>query len=152
VPHYDVAAAAIWDDDGRLLIARRLPDDMLGGMWEFPGGRCEQGESLAECLRREIREELGLEIDVGDRLAIVRHAYSHFRITLHAFHCHPMRGEPQALECAEWRWVQFGELSDFPFSVADQRIIAALETAQATSVSSPEDRVEQPAGEGEEEA
>ncbi len=152
VPHYDVAAAVIWGDDGRLLIARRLPDDMLGGMWEFPGGRCEPGESLAECLRREIREELGLEIEIGDQLAMVRHAYSHFRITLHVFHCRPVGGEPQALECAECRWVSVGELPGFPFPVADQRIIAALETAHGTSVSSPEHRVEQPAGEGEEEA
>jgi A/G-specific adenine glycosylase len=130
-PHYDVTAAVVWGDDGRLLIARRLPDDMLGGMWEFPGGRCEPGESLAECLRREIREELGLEIEVGDRLATVPHAYSHFRVTLHAFYCCPVGGEPQALQCAEWRWVQFGELPGLPFPIADQRIIAALKAARA---------------------
>jgi len=146
VPHYEVAAGVIRDDDGRLLIAQRLADDMLGGMWEFPGGRCEAGESLRECLRREIREELGLEIEIGERLTTVHHAYSHFRITLHAFHCRPVGGEPQALGCADWRWIRLSELPDFPFPVADQRIIAALVS------SSPEHSVEQPDGEGEEEA
>ena len=158
VPHYDVAAAVIWGDDGRLLIAQRLADDMLGGMWEFPGGRREPGESLAECLRREIMEELGLGIEVGGRLTTVRHAYSHFRITLHAFHCRPVGGpsagwEPQPLGCADWRWVRFAELSDFPFAVADQRIIAALRNAKMSGhLLSPEHGVEQPAGQGEEEA
>ena len=135
VPHYDVTAAVIWADDGRLLIAQRLADDMLGGMWEFPGGKQEPGESLAECLRREIREELGIEIEVGELLATVQHAYSHFRITLHAFYCRlrdapSASRQPQALECADWRWVRLDELSRFPFSVADQRIIAALKSAQ----------------------
>jgi len=151
VPHYDVAAAVIWGNGGCLLIAQRLGDDMLGGMWEFPGGRCEPGESLAECLQREIREELGLDIRVGEQLATAQHAYSHFRITLHAFHCCPVSGEPQALGCAQWRWARLSELPDFPFAVADRRIIAALqsETAGADG-SSSEHGVQQPGGQGEE--
>jgi len=127
VPHYDVTAAVIWGDDGRLLITQRLAGDMLGGMWEFPGGRCEPGESLVECLRREIREELGMEIEVGERVATVRHAYSHFRITLHAFHCRPVAGEPRPLGCADWRWVRLDELSRFAFPGADRKIIAVLQ-------------------------
>jgi len=126
VPHYEVTAAAIWDGGGRVLIARRPADGMLGGMWEFPGGKCEPGESLAECLRREIQEELGLEIEVGERLTTVQHAYSHFHITLHAFHCRPVGGQPQTLGCSDWRWVQLSQLSDFPFPAADQQIIGAL--------------------------
>jgi A/G-specific adenine glycosylase len=99
---------------------------MLGGLWEFPGGKCEPGESLVECLRREIREELGLEIEVGDSLAVVKHAYSHFRMTLQAFDCRYLNGVPRSLGCAEWRWVRIDELAGLPFAVADQKIIAAL--------------------------
>jgi A/G-specific adenine glycosylase len=132
VPHYDVTAAVIWHDDGRVLISQRKAEDMLGGMWEFPGGKCEPGESLSECLEREIREELGLRICVGARLTTVEHAYSHFRITLHAFHCILAAGigdqHPEALGCADWRWAYLNQLAKFPFSVADQHIISALYT------------------------
>jgi len=131
VPHYQVTAAVIWNDDGRVLIAQRRAEDMLGGLWEFPGGRCETDETLAECLRREIREELDLEIAVGEPVTTVRHAYSHFRITLHAFHCRVVRGKPRALDCADFRWVQPGELARFPFSVADQKIIPSLSSPSA---------------------
>jgi A/G-specific adenine glycosylase len=131
VPHYDVAAAVIWGDDGQVLIAKRNRGDMLGGMWEFPGGRREPGESLASCLQREIREELGLAITVGEPVLSLRHAYSHFRITLHVFHCRPEDGVPEALGCADWRWVQLDELSQFAFPVTDQKIVAALRRACA---------------------
>ncbi len=125
LPHYDVTAGVIWRD-GRVLIAQRPAEGMLGGLWEFPGGKCEDGETLPDCLRREIREELGIEIAVGAPLTVVRHAYSHFRITLHAFTCRHLSGEPRALGCAAWRWVRPDELHDFAFPVTDQRIIAVL--------------------------
>jgi len=127
VPHYDAAAGIIWkDSDDQVLIAQRNLDDMLGGLWEFPGGRPEDGETLADCLRREIREELGVRIEVGRLVTRVRHAYSHFRITLHAFECRSVEGYPRALDCADWRWVRLGDLADFAFPVADQKVIAAL--------------------------
>jgi A/G-specific adenine glycosylase len=125
VPHYAVTAAVIWQE-GRLLLTQRREDKMLGGMWEFPGGKCEDGESLEDCLRREIREELALEIEVGDALTTVRHAYTHLRITLHAFECRLLAGTPQAIGCQDWRWVRVHELSGFPLSVADQRIAEAV--------------------------
>jgi len=122
-PHYDVTAAVIRRDDGRVLIAQRKPKAMLGGLWEFPGGKCRPGESLPDCLRREIREELGLEIEVGRQLTTIRHSYSHFRISLHVFECRHLDGEPQALDCADWRWVRLTDLEDFAFPVTDQKII-----------------------------
>jgi A/G-specific adenine glycosylase len=125
-PHYDVTAAVTRRDDGRILIAQRPPEGMLGGLWEFPGGKREPGETLPECLRREIREELGLEIAVGDQIGTVRHAYSHFRITLYAFECRPVSGEPQAIGCADWAWVTLDELERYAFPVTDQKIIAML--------------------------
>ena len=89
-PHYDVAAGVIWQDlpyRSPFLIAQRLQDGMLGGLWEFPGGKLEaEDENLHVCLRREIDEELAMDIEVGDFLTSVDHAFTHFRITLHAFH------------------------------------------------------------------
>lgn len=125
-PHYDVAAAVIRREDGRILITQRPPNGLLGGLWEFPGGKRRADETLQDCLRREIREELGMEIAVGAPIAVVKHAYTHFRITLHAFACHPLRGEPQALGVADWAWVSLDELDAYAFPAADRRIIAAL--------------------------
>ena len=125
IPHYDVTAAIIWRD-GRVLLAQRPADRMLGGLWEFPGGKCEPGEALADCLRREINEELGVEIEVGAPLVSVEHAYTHLRITLHAFHCRLLAGAPRALEHQDIRWVAPDEIAGYALSVADQRVAAAL--------------------------
>jgi A/G-specific adenine glycosylase len=125
LPHYDVTAAVV-QRAGRLLIAQRRPEDMLGGLWEFPGGKCRPGESLPDCLRRELREELDIEVAVGEPVATIPHAYSHFRITLHAFRCTLVSGEPRPIGCADVRWVRPDELVAYAFPVADQRIIVAL--------------------------
>jgi A/G-specific adenine glycosylase len=132
IPHRDVTAGVIWKGD-RLLIAQRLPQGLLGGLWEFPGGKQEAGESLPHCLQREIREELGIEIEVGELFLTLQHAYSHFRITLHVFRCRYKGGQPQALDCADWRWVPVDELPRFAFPVADQKIVAALLSAGTPS-------------------
>jgi len=125
-PHYDVTAGVISGEDGRLLIAQRPHEGMLGGLWEFPGGKRESGESLEACLEREIREELGIEIAVGAQLTTVRHAYTHFRITLYAFACEHVGGRPQALGCADWAWVRLEELERYAFPATDRQIIAVL--------------------------
>ncbi|MBN1218287.1 MAG: A/G-specific adenine glycosylase [Anaerolineae bacterium] len=125
LPHYDVTAAVI-RQGGKVLIAQRPLDGMLGGLWEFPGGKQKDGETLAECLRREIQEELGLEIEVGQPLVSIKHGYTHFKITLHAFYCRLLAGQPQALEVADWRWVALDEMDAFPFARSDLKIIAAL--------------------------
>jgi A/G-specific adenine glycosylase len=123
-----VTAAVIRRGDGRLLIAQRKLTAMLGGLWEFPGGKRQDGETLPVCLRREVREELGIEIEVGRQLTTIRHSYTHFRISLHVFECHYLDGQPQALDCADWRWVRMGELAGFAFPVTDQKIIALLKS------------------------
>jgi len=125
-PHYDVTAGVIRRADGHLLIAQRRPEGMLGGLWEFPGGKREPGESLTDCLKREIREELGIDIAVNTQIGVVRHAYTHFRITLFAFECVLLSGEPQAIECADWAWVTLDDLDRYAFPVTDQKIIAML--------------------------
>jgi A/G-specific adenine glycosylase len=132
LPHYDVTAGVIWRD-GRVLLAQRLPDRLLGGLWEFPGGKQEAGETLEDCLRREVREELSIEIEVGPHLMTLAHAYTHFRITLHVFTCRHARGEPQALDVAAWRWVAPEELSRYAMAVTDQQIARQVATLAAPS-------------------
>ncbi len=104
IPHHVVTAAVISRDD-RVLIACRPPHGLLGGLWEFPGGKQQEGEDLATCLRREICEELGVEIEVGAQLGVYQHAYTHFRVTLYAFHCTLLQGEPRPIQAADLRWV-----------------------------------------------
>ncbi|MBK8189892.1 MAG: A/G-specific adenine glycosylase [Vampirovibrionales bacterium] len=124
-PHYDIGAAVLWNGD-RVLIQQRPRDGLLGGLWEFPGGKREGDETLAETVAREIREELALEIRVRDKLISVKHAYTHFRITLHAFDCDYLGGEPQA-RCAEaWRWTAPEKLRQFAFPKANNRVIDAI--------------------------
>ncbi|MEE2659715.1 MAG: A/G-specific adenine glycosylase [Candidatus Latescibacterota bacterium] len=126
-PHYEVTAGLIWNDSEQLLLARRPPDGMLGGLWEFPGGKQEPRESLSQCLRREILEELDFEIEVGERVGSVEHGYSHFSITLHAFIARHQRGTPKAIGCDEWRWVRPANLDDFPMPRSDRRLLEQLE-------------------------
>lgn len=121
VPRITVTAAVI-ERNGRYLLAQRPPDGLLGGLWEFPGGKQEPGESLPEALVREIQEELGVKITVGEELGIYQHAYTHFKVTLHAFFCSLIQGEPQALAASNIRWALLSELSSFPMGKIDRRI------------------------------
>jgi A/G-specific adenine glycosylase len=129
-PHRDVASAVIWDDDSHLLITQRPLDGLLGGLWEFPGGKRRPGESLLACLHREIGEELAIKIDVGELLCTVEHSFTHFQMTLYAYECKWLGGVPQCLGCTDLRWVTLDELGAFAFPVADQKIIAFLRNRQ----------------------
>jgi len=128
-PHRHIAAAVIRRKDGKILIAQRPSDGLLPNLWEFPGGKQEQGETLAACCRREIKEELGVRIRVGEKIARIDHAYSHYAITLHAFACLYISGRPRTLGCQAWRWVAPSQLSDFAFPRANQPIIELLQSA-----------------------
>ena len=125
-PHYDVTAGIIRGQDGRILLAQRPASGLLGGLWEFPGGKQESDESLEECLKRELREELRIEVRVDERLPSVKHAYSHFAITLHGFACTHLSGEPQAIDCADWRWIRPEELTNFALPRADRKLLDAM--------------------------
>jgi A/G-specific adenine glycosylase len=126
VPHYDVTAGVVWKDS-KFLITLRPPKGLLGGLWEFPGGKREAGESLEDCLRRELREELGIDVDVGEYLVSVKHAYTHFRITLHVFECRYADGNIQLNECDDYRWIDKDGLNAFAFPAADRKVIALLQ-------------------------
>ncbi len=126
IPHYIVTAAII-QDNGQFLITQRPANGLLGGLWEFPGGKLQSGEDLAECLRREILEELGLQIHVLGKVGTYRHAYTHFKVTLHAFKCRPEEtSRPQALQVQNWRWVKPDELETYPMGKIDRQIASHL--------------------------
>lgn len=126
LPHKQIGVAVIWNDRGEILIDRRRQEGLLGGLWEFPGGKIEPGETVEACIVREIQEELGIEVAVGDRLIVIDHTYTHFRVTLNVHHCQYVRGEPQPIECDEVRWVMPAELDQFPFPKANVQIIDAI--------------------------
>jgi A/G-specific adenine glycosylase len=130
-PHYEVVAGVIWKNE-KILIDQRKPEGLLGGLWEFPGGKLEKGETLEEALAREVREELGIEISVGQELIVVKHAYSHFRITLHAFECRFRSGKVHAVQCVAFKWVSLDELDRYAFPKANEKIISALRVKQTT--------------------
>lgn len=124
-PHYDVTAGMIWNNSGELLIAQRPLDGLLGGLWEFPGGKVEPGETLSDCLRRELREELDIEVEVGELFTVVQHAFTHFKITLHTFTCRYLSGQPQAVGVQDWAWIAPAELNKYAFGKADREVIRA---------------------------
>jgi A/G-specific adenine glycosylase len=127
VPHF-VVTAAVLGRDGKVLLAKRPSKGLLGGMWEFPGGKIEADETLEACLSREIREELDVAIQVGLPYGVYQHAYTHFSITLHAFLCKLLDGEPKPIEAAELAWVSPAELVHYPMGKVDRQIARRLES------------------------
>lgn len=125
VPHYTVTAA-VFRRGGKILLAKRPSTGLLGSMWEFPGGKVEDGESLEDCLARQIREELDTGILVGESFGTYQHAYTHFRITVHAFLCELTDGEPKLLKTARLAWISLIELDNYPMGKVDRLIANRL--------------------------
>ncbi len=126
LPHKRIGVAVITDDQGNILIDRRKQEGLLGGLWEFPGGKIEPDETVEECVKREIKEELDIEIEVGSRLITIEHAYTHFKVTLNVFNCKHLSGDPKPLESDEVRWVTLDEIDQYPFPKANSQIIEAM--------------------------
>ncbi len=127
VPFQVIGVGVVRDDQGRVLIDQRLPEGLLGGMWEFPGGKQEPGEAIAATIQRELREELAIEVEVEEELITVEHAYSHKRLRFVVHLCRWRSGEPQPLASQQVRWVAPADLASYPFPAANARIIAALQ-------------------------
>src|ERR1035438_7860352 len=126
-PHTSIeVSAALIFRAGKLLITQRHAKSHLGGLWEFPGGKREPGESFEQCLVREIREELGLEISAGKLFEEVVHAYPEKSVRLKFFICKILSGKPQPLDCAAVKWVTKAELATFEFPAADARLLEKL--------------------------
>jgi A/G-specific adenine glycosylase len=125
LPHCDIAVGVV-RKGGRILIDRRRNEGLLGGLWELPGGKRMAGETLEETVVREIREETGVRVKVIRPLATVRHAYSHFKITMHAFECRWISGRARPVECTACEWVKPQDLDRFAFPRANNKILDIL--------------------------
>jgi len=121
----EVSAALIFRQ-GKLLITQRPAAAHLGGLWEFPGGKRESGETFKQCLVRELQEELGVEVKVGGLFKEITHHYADKTVRLKFFLCELPAGEPQPLGCASIKWVVNPELADHDFPAADARILDKL--------------------------
>lgn len=121
--------AAILVEGGRVLVARRFDDAHLGGLWEFPGGKIEPGETDEAALARELREELGIEVRVGPVWGILAHRYPERSVRLRFHFVRRTAGEPRAIGCADLRWVTPPELSALPFPAADRILVDELNRA-----------------------
>ena len=121
IPHYEVVAAVL-KKDGRFLITQRPAGKLLAGMWEFPGGKMEKGENFEQSLQREIREELNIEIRVGEEISVYKHAYTHFSVLVHAFNCLRVSGRFKPRESQQIAWVKPAEFSHFPMGKVDRLI------------------------------
>ena len=128
-PGIEVAAGLVFRD-GKLLITQRPTGSHLGGLWEFPGGKREPDESFEECLRRELKEELCIEVDIHELVASISHDYPEKSVTLKFYRCTWKANEPQALGCPDLRWVSAEELRRYEFPEADVKLIELLTTRE----------------------
>jgi A/G-specific adenine glycosylase len=131
LPFHVIGVGVVLDAAGRVLIDQRLPEGLLGGLWEFPGGKQEPGEAIEATIVRELREELAIEAEVGEELLVFEHAYSHRRLRFVVHLCRWCSGEPQPLASQQVRWVEPADLEAYPFPAANARIIAALRSRLA---------------------
>ncbi len=124
----EVVAAAIFEGD-RVLCVQRGPNEKayISKKWEFPGGKIEAGESHETALAREIREELKLQIHVGEHLVSVDHRYEHFRLVMHVYSCHALSGPLQLTEHLDHRWLRPAEMNDLDWAAADVPVVKALQ-------------------------
>ncbi|WP_353617956.1 8-oxo-dGTP diphosphatase MutT [Synechococcus sp. CCY 0621] len=127
IPFQVIGVGVVRDGQGRVLIDQRLQEGLLGGLWEFPGGKQEPGEAIEVTIERELREELAIEVTVEEELITLEHAYSHKRLRFVVHLCQWLAGEPQPLASQQVRWVAPEELASYPFPAANARIIAALQ-------------------------
>ena len=122
-----IGVGIIWDRDRqRILIDRRLPEGEMADFWEFPGGKIEPDEDAIACIKRELREELAIEVEVGDHLITIDHEYETLRVSLIVHHCTHISGEPQTIACSEIRWVTVEELDNYQLPAANYQIVTAL--------------------------
>ena len=127
-PQYIQVTAALIQLSGRLFIAQHPSHKTFGLLWEFPGGKLKAGETPEEALVREFREELELSVVCEDKIALIKHSYTSFRVTLHAYLCRPLKpsGAPVLHAAVDSRWVTPSQLNDYPFPAANARLIKAI--------------------------
>jgi A/G-specific adenine glycosylase len=126
IPHYTVVVAVLFDTQGKLLIDKRRTEGFLGSLWELPGGKKQTNETFKHAVEREVLEEVGLHVTVSKKLCVVKHAYSHFAVTLHTYLCRPVSGNARPLECEQVKWVRPGDLHRFAFPSGTMKIFRHL--------------------------
>ena len=132
IPHHHIAVGVIWKDNA-LLIGKRKETQMLGGLWEFPGGKQELQEDITQTVKREVLEETGLIIQIRSQYPLIKHTYTHFKITLHAFDCTILSGTLTARSATELRWVNLSDIDQYPFPKANISLLELIKTqASAT--------------------
>jgi A/G-specific adenine glycosylase len=129
-----IVTAGVIRRGNTVLLSRRPANGLLGGMWEFPGGKQEPGESLPECLARELSEELGVVVSVGTEMGVFKHAYTHFKVVLHAFACEIVEGEPRPLASDGLVWVGVKRLGEYAMGKIDRMIAGELQSGRLTSM------------------
>jgi A/G-specific adenine glycosylase len=125
LPHLQIGVGVVWKDE-QILIQQRPKEGLLGGLWEFPGGKQEEGESIEETVTRELREELAIEVSIRSKIKVVKHTYTHLKITMHAYHCDWVSGEPTPAYEQAWKWVSPDELTLYAFPKANKTVLEAL--------------------------
>jgi A/G-specific adenine glycosylase len=130
VPVYHIATGVVFSK-GRVLITRRQEQGLLGGLWEFPGGKVLEGEPAEDACVREIKEETNLTVQVTAFLKRVRHAYTHFKIKMDVFCCDYVSGEVRLRGPIDYRWIKLSEIKDYPFPKANHKFIPHLKKTEA---------------------
>ncbi len=125
VPHHTIAVGVIWKNN-KFLIGKRKTTQMLGGLWELPGGKQNKDELLETTVKREIKEETGLSINVKSSYGAIMHAYTHFKITMHIFDCEYVSGSPTPNSTDELRWIHFDEIDTYPFPKANSKAFGLI--------------------------
>ena len=131
--HKKIGVGIVRDQRGKILIDRRRSTGEMGGFWEFPGGKIEPNETIKECIKRELKEELGIEVSVGESLTTIEYQYPKFQVTLFVHYCQHLKGVPQTIECEEIRWVDLWELDEYAFPEANYEIINLLKSSAQTT-------------------
>ena len=125
-PHTIRVVAAVIEHGGKYLITQRRPSAVLPLMWEFPGGRVEEGETDADALRREVKHRIGVEVDPGQLISFVSHPYERYTVDLYLYECRLTKGDPQALGVNAFKWVASPEFDQYPFTPADELSMSKL--------------------------
>lgn len=133
IPHRLAAAAVIRGQEGKLLVVQRPATGLLASLWKLPGDFVETGKNMENSLRHSVKKELGVTVRVGKEVACVNHAYTHFRLTLHAYEVVLWKGDHEALGCGEWRWAAPADLKKLPLSKIDRTVIAAIKKGSAAN-------------------
>jgi A/G-specific adenine glycosylase len=120
-------SAAVIQRNGKIYIQQRPQKGLMGGLWEFPGGKLEKGENPEDCLKREILEELGVQIKIKQKILTIKHSYTQFRVTLNVFTCDLKPGRIRATSCDQWKWVSLEKINQYPFPAANVKILKYLE-------------------------